>query len=909
MSRKETVILAFLTISITISASPILANDVYVRMESAWSPNKASAFSSFDAKVSSIEPLFTNPNIPESSKLHNWVRVTLKNEVDTDSAVSQMSVSNIFEYVEKGFERHTFASSGLKRPTDPLASFQWHLEDISAYAAWDIVPDASDIIIAVPDLGVEIDHPDLADALWRNEAEISGQAGYDDDGNGYVDDFHGWDTHDDDGNVAPIETSTHGMHTAGLACASRNNDIGIAGLGSNARLMAVRIGATPSFEGESGFQGILYAALNGADVISLSWGGGSFSLLERDVVEFAVEQGAVVVAAAGNDGSTTPQYPAGYDMVIAVGATDEQGRLYFNSTRGSWVDILAPGVSIYSTVNGNSYSYLTGTSMSTPIVAGISAMIIKKFNTRNYHDIVSRLTSGSEPIQTAGQLFAKGGVVNAWRALSSDHPLFVFESLNITDSGGDGIISPGDVGSIDLIGTIYNGSALTIEIEPFLVPGSPFGSTLLEMRSRPISNESGSLTITDAATFTVSEDALRGHHPIGFAITMGEWRDTLIVQVPVDPPWVTHEAGDLEATFTDFGAIGFWDYVAEPNESSPEIPDGVHLQSLPSGFLYHGSVMVTDGDIVSDAAYGDQSSGRYDFETIPGGEIRISESDGIQISEASYSDNGFLINQKITSHLDGSSYVTIELDIIRSGESSAEANVGIYTDWDITPYFMNRAGYDAGLKLGYLAGEIGSAGISVLSDHSVSGARAINNNTYVYGGLSDSDKLDFMRGGIELSATQDEDDWSYLLAVSAGEILPCDTAHVAFALIAAENSQILVNIANEAGNAYGKRAIGNAGDPSTQPSGFAIHSAYPNPFNSQTTISIGLPSEGWLRVSIYDILGRKLFTLHDGIRQAGDHQFIWKNSEKGRKSVASGLYFVRAEWNNLILTQKLALIQ
>jgi subtilisin family serine protease len=215
---------------------------------------------------------------------------------------------------------------------------------------------------------------DLSTGIWINAGEIPGN-GVDDDGNGFVDDVNGWNFAD--GNNAIYDDYGHGTHVAGIAAGRINNGIGIAGMAGNVTIMSVDVFPRSGFGTyEDLIQGMIYATDNGARVINLSLGATSYSKGEEAAVDYAWAHGVVVVAAAGNTGRTSYHYPAGHPHAIAVAATDAYDNLAGFSTRGDFVDVAAPGVSIWSTFPGNRYGRLSGTSMATPHVAGLAALIL-----------------------------------------------------------------------------------------------------------------------------------------------------------------------------------------------------------------------------------------------------------------------------------------------------------------------------------------------------------------------------------------------------------------------------------------------------------------------------------------------------------------------------------------------------
>lgn len=296
-------------------------------------------------------------------------------------------------------------------PSDSYYSNQWYLQKIRAQIAWEEQRESPDIVIAIIDSGVQINHPDLKDNIWVNQREIPGNQ-KDDDGNGFIDDVNGWDFVNNvaDPNPKFKEGFTedgvfHGTIVAGVAAAAGNNAAGIAGVTWRAKIMPLKAlddrGVGDTFKI---IQAIDYATNNGADIINLSFVGYGYSQSLAEAIERAYRAGVIVVAAAGNEESggyghsldKLPMYPACHDgdknMVIGVASTDAlDQKTNFSSYGSRCVDIAAPGVSIYSTVvydpsreiDGRQFDkyydgYWSGTSVSVPMVSGALALIMQK---------------------------------------------------------------------------------------------------------------------------------------------------------------------------------------------------------------------------------------------------------------------------------------------------------------------------------------------------------------------------------------------------------------------------------------------------------------------------------------------------------------------------------------------------
>jgi thermitase len=272
-------------------------------------------------------------------------------------------------------------------------------------AAWDITKGSSSVIIAIVDTGVELTHPDLASKLVPGTDVINGDS----------------DPTDDNG---------HGTHCAGIAAAMTNNGLGIAGVAPNCSIMPVKVLDSSG----SGYlstiaQGIRWAVDHGAKVISLSLGSTSQTQTLQDAVTYATSNGALVVAAAGNDNSSAKLYPAACTGALSVGAVNSNDSRASFSNYGSWVSVAAPGVNILSCWTGSQYANASGTSMATPHVAGLAALLYSYFGTTSTSaSIKSRIESNCDNIGT----WLAHGRVNALAALTGTSG----DNVNATPSDG-----------------------------------------------------------------------------------------------------------------------------------------------------------------------------------------------------------------------------------------------------------------------------------------------------------------------------------------------------------------------------------------------------------------------------------------------------------------------------------------
>jgi len=342
----------------------------------------------------------------------------------TDTARTEQLINSLQQlpYIEYA-ERVPLYKAYLT-PND-LHPNQWYFSTIQAESAWDISTGSASVVIAVVDDAVRITHEDLAANVWINPGEIPGNS-IDDDNNGYIDDINGWDAADNDNDPNPVSPTnssfTHGTHCSGIAAAATDNSTGIASISYNVKVMAVKTAKTGNGLLAYAYQGVSYAIAAGADIISMSWGSGSYSTTYQMLFDYANSQGIVLVAAAGNSNSSSPHYPASYNYVISVGATDSNDERASFSNYGSTIDVMAPGQSIWSTLAGSnsSYGYLNGTSMACPLVSGLAALMLSHDPSLSPEDLENCLKSGCDNIDAQnpsyiGQLGA--GRINAYNTL------------------------------------------------------------------------------------------------------------------------------------------------------------------------------------------------------------------------------------------------------------------------------------------------------------------------------------------------------------------------------------------------------------------------------------------------------------------------------------------------------------
>jgi subtilisin family serine protease len=307
-------------------------------------------------------------------------------------------------------------------PDDKMLKEQHHLGRTHAVEAWGLSTGSRNVIVAVSDTGVNMEHPDLKNQIWTNPGEVPGD-GIDNDGNGFVDDVHGWAF--DLKNNQPNDGHGHGTHVSGIIGAEGNNGIGLAGLNWQVTIMPVRfIGPGGSGSTADGIETILYAANNGARVLNCSWSGGDSSQAMLDAINYGYSKGMLTITAAGNSNTSndsSPSYPNSYGTpaVISVASIQSEGVISRFSNIGHYsVDLAASGEEIISTYRGNGYIRMSGTSMASPVVAGVAGLVLSLRPDLSARELRNALLNAVDLKNSYKLYTATGGHVNAFKALA-----------------------------------------------------------------------------------------------------------------------------------------------------------------------------------------------------------------------------------------------------------------------------------------------------------------------------------------------------------------------------------------------------------------------------------------------------------------------------------------------------------
>lgn len=432
-----------------------------------------------DAKATDSEVIMENTIKDNDGKEHKQVSYKITTEgKDIWSIVDNTNNQNAVEIAEPVYKYFTSEESVPSAEDNKGMDKQWYLKDQKLESVWgneDYGNTAGEgTVVAVIDTGVDYNHEDLQDNIWTNSAEVSGTTGADDDNNGYVDDVHGINLIDP--NETPMDDHGHGTHVAGII-AMENNNVGGVGIAYKSKIMPIKAGGSDgTFNSTDIAKGIEYAYKNGADVINMSFGSSAHSALIENALQDAFNS-CVLVAAAGNDGIPTADcplggqnmYPASYSYVIGVMAYDENNKFasfsnwdYVPNANAEY-EVVAPGVSVYSTLPNGRYASWNGTSMAAPMVSAEAAILrssLKDKDTYSSRYIMGQLVGATEDTITYcnedvkktynyKKLSLTASLTNKPKPNITVDEIYAFDSEDISKANnGDGIIQPGE--TIDL---------------------------------------------------------------------------------------------------------------------------------------------------------------------------------------------------------------------------------------------------------------------------------------------------------------------------------------------------------------------------------------------------------------------------------------------------------------------------
>ncbi|MBS1904159.1 MAG: S8 family serine peptidase [Bacteroidetes bacterium] len=810
--------------------------------------------------------------------------------------------SGIVEFAEPRF---AYATTFV--PNDSLLSMQYSIATMHVTQAWDKVRCDSTMLIAVDDIGTDWNHRDLRDAIFVNQGEVGLDSlgydkrsnGIDDDGDGFVDDWHGWDFAGADGSTSDNDPSTfaeHGTHTGGIMAAEGNNITGICGIAFGARLLPLKCGDDLGGSVAFGYEGIVYAADMGAKIVNNSWGGTGFSQLGQDVVNYATAKNCLVVAAAGNDQTLEDLYPASFNHVLSVCATDQLDGLAYFSSYGRHVDVAAPGQGIVSTIPSDKYRSMDGTSMASPNAAGVAALVRQKFPSLTPDQVAERIRSTARPINLTEQDRQNGftghGIVQADSALdlTKPHHSVRIVSVTIDDPDGDGTLQSGE------------GANIVLSVRNFLDPIEHLTAHIQVLDPTPgtISFTSNDLQFPDANTLDVVQNVSGTLHvnvsptagldlviPIRVTFSNGTdyQGDIDYFTLVINPSYLDLNKNTITATISARGDVGFND---PPNneQGSGFTWVGAPPSILASGktALFDAGLMVaTDPDHVVSSAPSAANDLVWDqdfrvlepshyilepdkpgalqeiecrFDDSPADSSLIAQQVGVNVHATAYEFGGAAANAVV---LD---YVLSHQDALNGIAASDQTAVALYMDWDVGSSGANNVSMISPLDSMLAVTKrldpgfpfVGVKIISALPDGTSFNLFAMLNDGSdsgigVFNGYPNANKFTTMTTPQLLSGPGDV---SMIYGLRNVPLASMDSVHVTYVFgFGVDDSDLKRTIDNATAAWFGTSSVSQA-----VASGSLLR-CYPNPCEGM--LHIESPFDGAQDVRVYDVLGRTVY--------------------------------------------------
>ena len=833
------------------------------------------------------------------------------------------------DYAEPVYKKELYGAvsydegARLATPDDPIYSQQTHLPRMRLPSAWDVVKgEDSTAVIAIVDGGTNWRHKDLEANVWTNPNEIAGN-GIDDDNNGFVDDLHGWnfstDQADPSGPASSVNAQ-HGTAVAGAAAAVTDNSTGIAGSSWNALFMPINTSCS-----DQGFlcrttRGIVYAGMNGADVVTASFGSSARSITAEMAIQAALDEGTLVVAASGNatvNVDLEPRYPSSFPTTLSVGGirnTSDTNRYNY----GQSVNVFAPGTFIHGTFPANRYAVGHGTSFAVPLVAGVAALVKTAFPSFSPEEVREQIRLTAVNIDTANpQLAGKmgRGKVDADSAVTAAPvPGIRVVAWSYENQDGNTQINSGDQVQATISFKNFHGSGADIFAE------LTSDATYLQWSTQRVSLGSMANGETRDVTFSFSVAAnAPGNRKVRLVprITMGTFEDMpdLVRMLINEAKVAVHSTSALSVSITDEGNIGHTSFQGASNSR------GIGFVATSSSgsnrdVLYEGGLLVaTSPSHVSDCVRQSElnpEDQQEDFVVLDGTALEIlspgertSEQGRVVITDSrAASPIGVEVLQE--SFVDHSAmnedFVLLQYTITNKSTSLIEnMHVGLFFDWDVATNASDVTRFDSARGVGYLMDSAANptvvVGTRLLTAHALHYS-AIDNAATIYRGTSDGftsqEKWTLLTGGVRNNGVVSGGprDVSQITAAGPFSLEPLTTVEVAFAVISGTSESDFLANADNAVTLWD--AISTATADDIQPTdGWEIKSPYPHPAVFPLELRFETAAHSGVQLDIYDVLGRRVRTVLDVQRPSGQHVVTWDGRDESGGRVPSGLYLVR----------------
>lgn len=874
--------------------------------------------------LAALEPIFNsgtkaNQALANENGFHfeNYYKVKYQSNAKIETVINTLLQNENIAYVEPSYIHSTWYT-----PNDVSYGTQSYLPQVKAPQAWDILKNSSNIIIGIVDSGSETTHPDLAANIYYNTADPVN--GIDDDGDGYIDNYAGWDfcgasattmIGDNDPNVKS-HGAEHGVHVSGIASAVTDNGIGVASLAYNAKLLIVKTGADDN--GTSiykGYEGIKYAADKGAHIINCSWGGAGGGQFGQEMVNYAISKGCLVVAAAGNSGNDNPVYPAAFEGVLAVANVNANDTKYAGSSYGTYVDLAAPGQGIYNTIYNSGYGYYSGTSMSAPLVSSAAALVKAKYPNYTGLQIGEVLRATADNIDAINtnyiNLLGKGRL-NVYRALTENPASVRSQNIVITDQS---------------LGNRAPNTEISVHfaLKNFLIPVTGLSvnvtsnSAFVQVVDQNINAGNFNSLETKRSVAPVRVKILAGapeNHEVIFTLKYtgnnGTYVDSESFKTVVALDYLNVAVNKIGTTLTSNGRVGY---------SKAGAIGGLGFMYKDENMLFEAALLIAKSEtqVMNNARA--QSGSSEDFKRqqtaamLPSSKAAF-EGTSVFTDAGSATPIGLQILSRalaFNTTVD-EKYVIMEYEITNTGNADLEdIYTGLFTDWDLDDASANATQFDATTKTAYVYAKKNAsypyAGIRLLGS-SVSPAYyplsyQVPNSFLADNNFTTSEKYKTLTSGVQSTGLGHDHTNGYDVMFTVGSgpyrIVKNGTIKVAYAFLAGDNQNQLATVGDAAEQKYKEVLLNRI---TTIPAEYALKQNYPNQAKNYTYIPLDLPEKTQVDITIYDVTGRRVSKVSNGILDAGSYRFYVDVSK-----FANGIYTYKLTTSKFKQAKKMVVVR